>query len=652
MNGLFDRATPGACWPKSGPYGPVLVIAVLCLALHASGVAAGELSSAELAQLSIEELADIEITSVSRRPEALRDAAAAVYVITNEDIRRSGVTSLPEALRLAPNLEVARSSSSSYAITARGFNVGNANKLLVLIDGRSVYSPLNSGVFWDVQDVMLEDIERIEVISGPGGTLWGSNAVNGVINILTRSAKDTQGTLVSLGVGNEESTAAVRYGARLGEGGNLRLYAKGFRRDDTTTAAGTTKSDTWDGRQAGFRADWGAADNGFTLQGDAYDREYEQATSNDDKTRSGANLLGRWNRALEDGASVQVQAYYDRVRQSVPGFLPGFSEASDTYDIHAQHRFLVGGRHDIVWGGGYRQWRNDVTNGAVITFLPQHFELKLADLFVQDTIALSERLKLTLGAKLEHNSYTGLEVQPNARLAWKVDDTSLLWAALSRAVRTPSRVDRDFYVFNFPALPLRGGPDFQSEKLIAYELGYRTQPTPQTSLSVSTFYNVYDDLRTLEPVPGGTVVIANQMEGHTYGVETWGSYQVREGWRLSAGYTYLEKRLRLKPGSGDTASVKGADTDPHHQLSLRSVLDLPHGLEFDLMLRAIDDVPAQNVPRYTALDARLGWHVNKDLELSLTGNNLTDRRHPESGSTATRSELARSVFLKLLWSFR
>ncbi len=618
----------------------------------AADSSAGLRSPQDIARLRIEELADIEITSVSKKQELLSDAAAAVFVITHEDIRRAGATSLPEALRLAPNLQVAQTNANTYAISARGFNIGGANKLLVLIDGRSVYSPLNSGVFWDAQNVMLEDVERIEVISGSGGTLWGSNAVNGVINIITRKAADTQGALLSLGAGNRESMAAVRQGWKLGDDASMRVYAKGFRRTDTENAAGVGAGDSWHARQAGFRADWGAEGNGVTLQGDVYEGVYDLPSNLDDKTRSGGNLLGRWSRTLASGSSFQVQAYFDRVRQTVPG-VAGFGESSDTYDIQAQHRFTLGNAHDLVWGGGYRLWRNVQTNGPLIAFVPPSFDLKLADLFVQDTISLDEHLKLTLAAKLEHNSYTGMEIQPNARLAWKPNEHSLLWSAVSRAVRTPSRVDRDFYVLNFPALPLQGGPDFRSEKLTAYEIGYRAQPSPSLSYSVSAFYNAYDYLRTIEPGPGGAVVLGNQIEGNTYGVEMWGSYRINDDWRLSAGYSALRERLQYKPDSarsplnGSVTSATG--NDPAHQFSLRSTMNLPHATELDLTLRRIGALPDPAVPAYTALDARLGWHVSKDLELSFSATNLTDGRHPEFGAAPSRSEIGRSFFLSLLW---
>jgi iron complex outermembrane receptor protein len=536
--------------------------------------------------------------------------------------------------------------SSQYAITARGFNSTTANKLLVLIDGRSVYTPLFSGVFWDVQDTMIEDIERIEVISGPGGTLWGSNAVNGVINIITRHSKDTTGALVSLGEGTEERGAGVRYGAKLGEDATLRVYGKGFNRDNTVRGNGTGVQDAWKKGQLGFRTDWGRGSDALTLQGDGYTGTIAQV--GDNKSISGANLLVRWNRTLQDGSALQVLGYFDRTRRVYPGT---FGELLDTYDIEAQHRFQLGARNDIVWGGGYRLMHDAVTNSAVLAFLPNVRVLSLANGFLQDSIALRERLNMTLGVKLESNSYTGLEVQPNARLAWKFRDDALLWSAVSRVVRTPSRLDRDFFV---PATgsQFAGGPDFKSEKLIAFEIGYRQNPVPYASFSISTFYNIYDDLRSIEPGPGGALpfLFTNKMEGHTYGVETWGNYRVLDWWRLSVGYNYLKENLGFKAGSRDS-NIAALGNDPAHQFSARSAMNLPHNLEWDAGLRVIGALGSPDVPKYVTLDTRLGWAFMKGVELSLIGFNLLDHDHPEFGAAPTRSELARAFYARIVWSY-
>ncbi|MFZ5524225.1 MAG: TonB-dependent receptor plug domain-containing protein [Pseudomonadota bacterium] len=639
----------------TGRHRPVIafvpMVLAVCLVLDAASATAADaapesISAVNLSQMTLEELSNIEITSVSKRSELLSDAPAAIYVIAQEDIRRSGATSIPEILRLAPNLQVARVDSSQYAITARGFNSTTANKLLVLIDGRSVYTPLYSGVFWDAQDVMIENIERIEVISGAGGTLWGANAVNGVINIISSKSSDTQGGLVSLGAGNAENGASARYAGKLGENSTYRIYGKKFNRDNTIRANGTEVPDAWHKGQLGFRMDWSGSGDALILRGDVYDGTIDQAVY-DDKEISGGNLVARWSRALQDGASLQVQAYYDHTRRIYPGT---FGESLDTYDVDMQHGFRWNADHDIVWGGGYRYSRDAVTNSALLAFLPADKDLTLANIFAQDDIQLAERLKLTVGLRLEHNNYTGLENQPNVRLAWKPSDQVLWWSSISRAVRTPSRVDRELFApGNAPYTLLGGGPDFQSEKLTAYEIGYRIEPSAQASFSISTYYNVYDKLRSIEQA-GGTNILANMMEGNTYGIETWGSYGISEWWQLKAGYTFLKKDLRLKPGSGDITSLKSADTDPSHQFSLRSMMNLAHDLNLDFALRSIGDLPGTVVPSYVALDGHLGWKISKGTELSMSGFNLLDKQHPEFGMAATRSEIGRTFYLKMLWN--
>jgi len=602
----------------------------------------------DLADLSLEELANLEITSVSRRAERLSDAPASVFVITGEDIRRSGATSIPEALRLAPNLEVARVDSRQYAISARGFNQPSAiaNKLLVLIDGRTVYTPLFSGVFWDAQDTLLEDVDRIEVISGPGATLWGANAVNGVINVITRRAAETQGTLLAAGAGNLERGAAARQGGKLGEDGAFRVYGKVSDRDRTLRADGTSAHDSWDSGQAGFRADWGTAAGAFTLQGDAYRGTIDQASG--DIRISGGNVLGRWARQLSGGDRVQVQAYFDNTEREIPGT---FTERLNILDVEFQHALRLGSQHSVIWGGGYRRADDHVSNTAAIAFLPADHNLRWGNLFVQDEIALrGDQLRLTLGTNAQSNPYTRTEFLPSARIAWKPDASRLVWSALSRAVRAPARLDRELFVPGQPPFFLAGGPDFRSEISKVLELGYRAQPSPRASYSVTLFHSVHDHLRSLEPGPAGALVIGNEMEGKTDGIEAWGSLQAAERWRLSAGLLALHQDLRLKPGSGDTMGVAAAGNDPKHQWNLRSSLDLPGRQEFDVMIRHVAPLPSPGVPGYTALDARYAWHFERGIELALIAQNLFDRSHPEFGAAATRSEIERGLFLKLRWS--
>jgi iron complex outermembrane receptor protein len=630
--------------------GGMLVTAFLLLnapTAAADNNAPEAIASLELSRMSLEDLGKIEITSVSKKQERLDDAAAAIYVITQEDIRRSGATSIPEILRLAPNLQVAQVDASQYAISARGFNSTTANKLLVLIDGRSVYTPLFSGVFWDVQDVLISNIERIEVISGPGGTLWGANAVNGVINIIRSKSSRTQGGQVHAGVGNAENGTDVHYGGTLGEAGSYRIYGKKFNRDNTQRANGSDVPDAWHQERAGFRTDWSANGDEFTLQGDAYQGVIDQANFAD-KTISGGKLMAHWNRMLNDGASLEVQSYYDHTRRIYPGT---FGESLDIYDVEAQHSFIWHKTHNVVWGLGYRYSRDAVSNTALLAFLPADKTLTLANIFIQDNIALSDRLTLTIGTREESNNYTGAENQPNVRLAWKPNEQTLLWSAISRVVRTPSRIDREFFVpGTSPYTTYGGGPDFQSEKLTAYEIGYRIEPSVQTTFSISTFYNVYDKLRSLEPT-GSTTIFANRMKGDTYGIETWGSYSINEWWQVKAGYTLLRKNLRFEPGSGDITGVQAAGNDPGYQWSVRSLTNLSHGMDVDFTVRAVGSLPNPDVPSYVVLDGHWGWKISPTMDLSLSGFNLLNKRHAEFGAPPNRSVLGRSVYVKLGWSF-
>jgi iron complex outermembrane receptor protein len=604
------------------------------LAAWAASAQAQPASRSGLADLSLEELAELEVTSVSRRPERLADAPASIFVITSDDIRRSGATSLPEALRLAPSLHVARVDARQYAISARGFNSTVANKLLVLIDGRAVYTPLFSGVFWDAQDTLLEDIERIEVISGPAGTLWGANAVNGVINVITKQATDTQGTLAYAGGGNEESGLGARHGLRLDNGGGLRVYGKGFSRDSTVRASGADVPDSWRSGQAGFRADWGAGADSYTLQGDAYQGKADQAAPGDVRI-SGGNLLVRWQRQLAGGDRVQVQAYFDNTHRELPGTL---AERLDTYDIEFQHALAVGRDHLFAWGGGHRMARDRVTNMGV-QFLPEKRDLNWTNVFVQDEYRWSDALRFTAGAKVEHNPYTGSEFLPSARLAWRLDESRLLWAAASRAVRAPSRIDREFFI---PGLA--GGPDFRSEISKVFEIGYRSQASTRASYSITAFHSLHDHLRSIE----GTV-LGNRMEGESTGLEAWGKLQVTPRWRLSAGGTLLEQDLRLKPGSVDIRGVSAAGNDPKRQFSLRSSHDLGGAQAFDVLIRYVSALPDPAVPSYTAFDARYAWRPRAGLELSVSVQNLFDDQHPEFGSAASRAEIERGVFVKATW---
>jgi len=621
-------------------------VAVLAMAWMPCAFAAGKPGD-DLGDLSLEQLGNVDVTSVSKRAERLSDAPASIYVITAEDIRRSGATSLPEALRLAPNLEIARASSSSYAISARGFNNSIGNKLQVLLDGRILYTPLFSGVLWDVPDVMLEDVDRIEVISGPGATLWGANAVNGVINVITRRASETQGGLASVAAGDRERDVATRYGFA-GTGVAWRVYGKYFERDATRRASGVSQNDGWNRGEAGFRADWGTPADGFTLLGAAYRGDEDTALA-DDLRMSGGDLLGRWSHPLRSGGDIQAQAYVDRTNRTIPGSI---SERLTIYDLEFQHD--VGGLdgHALTWGLSHRGAIDDVTNAPAIAFLPAHRDLYWTSVFAQDEIALrGDRLKLIGGIRAEHNSYTGIEVLPSLRLAWKPDPAQLVWGALSRAVRTPSRLDRELFSPEQPPFLIAGGPDFRSEVAHVIEIGYRSQPSPRLSYSITAYHERYDRLRSFEFTPAGNFVIGNRMEGYGNGLEAWGVLQATRAWRLSAGVSLLDMNLRLKAGSTDPTGVAGAGNDPGNQWILRSSLDLPDRWQFDASVRRVGALPEPHVPAYTAFDARLAWRPVDRLELSLTGQNLFDARHIEFGSDPTASGIERAIRVGVQWSF-
>jgi iron complex outermembrane receptor protein len=650
--------------------GIAAALLAICICSAPAEADSGSPTIGELKQLNVEDLMNIQVTSVARHPEKLIDAASAIQVITQEQIRRSGATSIPEALRLADNLQVAQKNSHDWAISARGFNTDLGNKLLVMIDGRTVYTPLYSGVFWDMQDYLLEDIDRIEVISGPGGALWGANAVNGVINIITKSAADTQGLYAEAGGGSQpRGFAGVRYGGALTPGTQFRVYGKYFDRGDEVLANGNSESDAWRQGRGGFRVDSElSAQDRFTVQGDFYDgREGMQTRGTADT--SGDNILGRWSHDLSEQSDLSLQSYFDQTHLSDPvpalvapsglEFAPAGILHDDltTYDVDFQHRFRLGPANRIVWGLGFRYTRDVVGNAPAVAFLPAILDHALYSAFVQDEVQLQKNLSFTLGTKLEHNDYTGFEVEPDTRLSWTLSSDQALWAAISRAVRTPSRIDRDLSEAAPPYLVfLKGGSNFTSETVLAYELGYRAQLNSRFTTSISGFYNEYNDVRSASytPITFFPYFFANNVEGHTYGLEFSGDYQVSEGWSLHAGYTLLEEHLRVKPGQYDLNDAHNEVADPQHQFSLRSSLNLPWRAEFDAALRWVDTLhyTAGTAPSYFELDARLAWHAGERLELSIAGQNLLHNHHPEYGvQDPTRVEIQRSIYGKLAWRY-
>ncbi|MPZ76133.1 MAG: TonB-dependent receptor [Deltaproteobacteria bacterium] len=639
---------------RSGRWAAVVILAALFGPAMAQTNTQLASDVGALKKVPFEELFNLEITTVSKRPERLVDAASAVQVITSEEIRRSGATSLPEALRLASNLQVAQVNSSTWAISARGFNATTANKLLVLIDGRTVYTPLFSGVFWDVQNVMLEDVDRIEVISGPGATLWGANAVNGVINVITKTARDTQGALLSGGGGSFlRGFGNARYGDKIGQDVYFRLYGMGFDRDNALLPSGRDATNNWFLGQGGFRADWlPPGGTRATLQGDFYGGEIAQ-TGPGDVTVDGQNLIGRWTHPLAGESDLTVQVYWDRTRRRIPNSI---TEVLNTYDIEFDHRLPLGERNRFIWGGGYRLMHDEVDNAAPIAFLPGRRDLHLFSAFVQDEITLlPERMFLTIGSKFEHNDYSGFEFQPSVRIAWTPVTDQTLWAAVSRAVRSPSRIDTEIFAPSSPPFILQGGGDrFDSETVLAYELGYRTELAQRLGLSISTFFNDYDDIRSVEPIAGapGQFIILNGLRAKTYGVELSATWQPLDRWRLRGGYTYFRKEIRLG-NSLDINRGRGEGNDPHHQFLLHSMVNLPADLEFDSVLRYVDNLNQRGptVPSYVALDLRLGWRPTPNWEFAIVGQNLLDKQHPEFGAPATRQEIPRSVYGKVTWKF-
>ena len=637
--------------------------------------------------MDLESLMKIEVTSVSKRPEKLSDAAAAIYVITNEDIRRSGVTSIAEALRLAPGLEVARQDAHTWAISSRGFNDEFANQLLVLIDGRSVYTPLFAGVYWDVQDLVLEDINRIEVIRGPGASLWGANAVNGVINITTRPAKDTQGVLISGGAGNEEKGfGTVRYGGKVGEHAFYRVYAKYLNRDDSALPNGDDANDNWSMWRGGFRFDWEPTEeNLYTLQGDIYTGELNQTALVPSLSApyfellqgkvhvGGGNVLGRWSHRFSDTSELAFKAYYDRTERD----RVVFAETRDTFDLDLQHRFQLWDRHDIVVGLGFNYTSDKLDNTFAVSFNPTKREDALYSAFVQDEIELiRDRLRLTLGTKVEHNDYTGWEVQPNGRLSLSITEKQTAWFAASRAISTPSRAEDDIRINRTVIPPGVLGPapvlisqfgsrGMDSKELIAFELGYRIQPHDRVTFDLATFYSIYDRQRSLEqgapfieptpPPPHGVVpfTINNLIEGEVYGGELASSFQPTDWWRLRINYTVWSIQLHKKDGSNDPALEGAEDDSPNHQIGIRSMMDLPNHFEIDLGFRYVDALQNRDVPAYTAFDARVGWRPNKHWEFSIVGQSLFNvhKEFAPSFIQTQTTEVETSVYGKITFKF-
>lgn len=648
----------------------------------------------EILGMSMRALMDLEVTIASRKKETYSDTAAAVYVITAEDIRRLGVSSIMDALRVVPGLHVARQESSQWAISARGFNDQFSNKLLVLVDGRTVYTPLFSGVFWDEQEIPPEDVERIEVVRGPGAAVWGANAVNGVINIITKSAEETQGGQVTLATGSRDrGEGSIRYGGRGGEKKDWYYHVHGryLARDDEPMPTGGDARDDWNMGRGGVRLDWLPEDrpDRFTISGEYYDADenrdfvvpslsapYSTTLADETVNVRGGHVLGRWERDLGEDEMISLQAYVDQSERdyAVLGI------EMESYDLEFQHSFRPHDRHELVWGVGYRHQQDHLRNTTYISFMPEERYYNLYNFFVQDKYALwpAQNLSLITGARFEHNSFTGFEVQPSARMLWQPDDRHTVWGSVSRAVRTPSRGldDVNLSLTTLPPGSLgagtpatlvqwRGDRDGNSESAIVYELGYRVEWDDRVSFDVTTFYHDYTDMLGQEPQPpvldtsGPSpylvmpMVFENNVTGKTFGVESAAYWDVTSNWRLSASYAFLRMIFNNRDGSLTTHGEENERTYPHHTAHLRSYLNLPHNMEFDTALYFVDGIEEYDIPDYLRLDARIGWKPVDGVELSLTGRNLLDDRHQEYGPGLYAPSIApsRAWYGKITWQF-
>ncbi len=630
----------------------------------------------DFADLSLEELMSIEVTSVAGVEQPWFATPAAMYVITGDDLRRSGHRSIPEALRLVPGVNVARVASSQWAISARGFDDLFANKLLVLIDGRTVFDPSFNGTLWDVQDTVLEDIDRIEVIRGPGATLWGANAVNGVINVTTKSARDTQGLYVTGGGGSEEAGfGTVRYGGQIDDDAFYRVWVKYHNHDQSEAYAGGDAPDDWDMTRGGFRVDLHGQDGlNFVLDADLYNTNqigesfrtptpgHFTATSVvGDGRVSGGHVLARVEQGTDEETGWSIQGYYDRTNRVAAN---GFDVSRDTFDLDGRHRFQLGQRHEILWGLGYRHTRDRSEGTVVLSFSPADRSADTVTSFIQDTVTLiPETLSLMLGSKFEHNDFSGFEYQPSARLSWTPGEGQILWAAVSRPVRTPSRFEDDVrFLFAFVDSGLiSGGPpsgvfipitsqgnrDTDAEEVTAYELGYRVRVSEAVSIDAAAFYNEYRDL--LAPTAGLTRTFANSGTAETYGVDVLVSWRPAPNWRMTASYSFLDVQTH-----GEVFN-EFEGLSPHHTVKLHSFLDITADLEFNAALSYIDGLAAVDVDAYFRLDLGITWRPTDSLELTVWGQNLLDGQHPEFrdsfGFIATPAEVERGVYAQATLRF-
>jgi iron complex outermembrane receptor protein len=661
----------------------VLFLLVGCEVARGQAPSAAQSPAGDLTQVSIENLMNVEVTSVSKKEQKLSQVAAAVYVITQEDIRHSGATNIPDLLRMVPGLDVAQINANTWAISSRGFNSEFANKLLVLIDGRTVYTPLFGGANWDTFDVPLEDIDRIEVIRGPGGTIWGANAVNGVINVITKKTEDTLGGLVTTGGGTAaQEFGTVQYGGKIQQDTSYRIFAKYLNGDHFPDLNGTNGEDGWHLLHGGFREDTRlSAKDSLTTQGDLYAGS-EGSTivhtilnppENVEVQRltplSGGNVLGKWNHIFSDRADMTMQIYFDRYTRSGPEV----RETRNTYDFEFQNHLVWGNRQDVIWGFGYRHSADQTLGTIDEAFAPADWDGDLFSAFVQDQITVRpDRVFLSIGTKLENSYFTGFDLQPSIRVAWTPNKRHTFWASISRAARTPARRDEGVQaaLAAFPGpteVLLEGNANFEAEHVVAYELGYRAQPSPRLSLGATAFINTYTDLESIEPLPPFTntnfnppvmvvpMQLSNKMNGTTYGLEVYGKWKVNRVWTVSPGYSFLHMDLRLDPSSLDTVSVAdGEGSNPANQAQLRSHVELFHGLSWDANGYFVGRLANQGVPSYTRVDTQLAWKVSERVTLSAVGQNLLQDHHLEFNDflqVVNSALIKRSAYAKLTWRF-
>jgi iron complex outermembrane receptor protein len=627
-------------WP------PVIAAGAIALCVLRPAFAAGkglQSDPQDLKTMSIEQLMDIDVTLASREPEPIARTAAAITVVTNDDIRRSGVTTIADALALADGVHVARFNNGTWAVSARGFNSTSANKLLVMVDGRIEYSPLFSGTFWNMLDYTLEDIDRIEVIRGPGATLWGANAVNGVVNIVTRHSRDTRGTLLSFGTGNEDPALAdFRHGGAA-TGATYRVYGKFARRNPQVFDNGASSDDGRRRGQVGFRVDRPGGGGEWLLKGDVF-RSEDDLADRPSGTFGEVALQGGWSRAFTAASNLALRSYYRREFRDVPLQL---THAIDTVDVELQHGFAWRDRHRVVWGTGYRR-NSDDTTGGTVQFVPAERAYAVFSVFAQDEIVIRpERLDLTVGLKMERNTFSGMEWQPNIRARFDVAPRQMIWGALSRAVRRPTRLDVDVRALG-PAdavAAIGGGDAYEGENLLAAEFGYRAQPVPFAAIDVTLFSHSYNDLRSQElPATGPPIVVGNGLNGRSQGVELSGSLQPLPVWRVRASYTLLDVSITKDIGSRDIGGGATEANDPSHVFGLRTDVDLPRRVQLNLFLRRIGELPNPAVPGYTELNGRIGWRATTHVEVSVSAQDLLHGSHPEFGALAPRRvEFERSV---------